>query len=133
MRARQPRVRDRDYLGFIAGSCCIACLVKDGKIYRPVQVAHLRSGSLEHGKRPTGGAEKPGDIWSSGICFKHHNGGPDSQHARGDELAWWEELGVDPFQLCVDLQAAFDDGRSPDTVVIRHAGAARRAKMEQSA
>lgn len=125
MITKTPRRRERDYLGYVAAMPCAGCLARTGRFVRPVQVAHLRSGSLEHGKRPTGGAEKPGDRWTSPLCWKCH----ESQHHRGDELAWWAELGIDPFALCVALQADFDRGLSGLAPLIAHAAAARAARL----
>ena len=91
----------------------------------PVQVCHLRSGSLEHGKRPTGGAEKPGDRWTTPNCWKCHA----EQHDRGDELAWWAELGIDPFRLCKALQADFDRGLTGASTIIAFAARARSERL----
>src|SRR3546814_4861401 len=46
----------------------------------PVEAAHIRSGSLQFAKRPTGGAEKPSDKWSLPLCAEHHRTGDMAQH-----------------------------------------------------
>lgn len=125
---RQPRVRDSAHLGFVAALPCVACLVLSGKFTRPVQVAHLRTGSLEHEKRPTGMAEKPSDKWTLPLCFPHHNGGKGSQHSMG-ELDFWAGLGINPFDLCLELSAAFTGGKPGLPIIVRAVGGARRARL----
>ncbi len=138
LRQRQERERDSAYLGYIAQLPCVACLVH-GVHNRVVNVAHLRAASLELGKRPTGGAEKPDDRWTTPLCPEHHVNGNRSQHYYpGGELAFWEDLGIDPFLLCLDLQAVFDHpehAEAPKTrlifgrMVIASAAASGRAVL----
>lgn len=108
---RDPRVRDPQYLGWVAKLPCLACMVR-GTVKWGVHVAHLRAGSEEHGKRPTGKAEKPSDIWTLPLCPPHHVGDIRvtrlTQHGMG-ELEFWAELGIDdPFQVCLDLRAIYE-------------------------
>lgn len=126
---QRPREHDSPYMGWIAALPCLACLIKTGQFVRPVQVAHLRAGSREHNKRPTGMAEKPNDRWTTPLCFRCHNGGSHSQHHRGDEVDWWSDLGIKVFDLCLELNAAYDAGKSGLTIIVRAAGAARRERM----
>lgn len=60
--------------------------------------AHLRAGNLDYDKDPTGMAQKPSDCWGLPLCRDHH----DEQH-RGNELAFWERYGIDPFATAVAL------------------------------
>lgn len=110
-RQRDPRVRDPAYMGWVAKLPCVACMVH-GKVNWRVQVAHLRTGSPEHGKRPTGGTEKPSDRWTLPLCMPHHTGDSSrvrvTQHAM-DELEFWAAHGIDPFGLCIELGAAYDN------------------------
>jgi hypothetical protein len=122
---RQPRERHSAYMGWISKLCCIACMC-EGKYQRGVHVAHLRSGSIDHGKRATGMAEKPSDVWTTPLCPAHHVNGPKSQHHRGDEAAWWEELGVNPFDLCIALQEAFAAGKNGRAVIAHFAAKSRK-------
>lgn len=131
---RDPRQRDAPYMGFIASLPCAACMVL-GKVKWGVHVAHLRAGSLEHGKRPTGGAEKPSDRWTLPLCPPHHVGDKRvtavSQHAMG-ELDFWAAFHIDPFGLCLDLSAAYDRGgrRTEGVAVITKAAAKAKRIME---
>lgn len=92
---RQPRERDNAHLAYVRRLPCAAC-GKPG----PCDAAHLRSGSIQHGKRPTGMAEKPSDRWVTPLCRPCHT----QQHS-GNELAFWSALGIDPFALCIRLYA----------------------------
>lgn len=128
---RDPRERDRVYLGWVARLPCVACLVR-GTMTREVQVAHLRAGSEAHGKRPTGGAEKPSDRWTLPLCQPHHTGDRRKvdliQHDM-NELEFWAAHGIDPFGLCVELRAAYEAGRAGIPIIARHAAAGRQ-KLE---
>lgn len=124
--ARDPRERDPAYMAWIAGLPCAICMVH-GTVRWGVHVAHLRAGSLEHDKRSTGMAEKPSDRpWTSPLCPTHHVNGPNSQHAFGDEVAFWRLHGLDPFDLCVALSEAYGAGRSGASVIALKAADARR-------
>lgn len=126
---RDPRERDRRYLGWVARLPCVACMVR-GKINREVQVAHLRAGSEAHGKRPTGGAEKPSDRWTLPLCQPHHTGDRrkvDLTQHNMNELEFWEALGIDPFGLCLALRSAYEAGTPGIAVISAAAGAARRS------
>jgi len=127
---KSARVHDSAYMGFIAKLQCPACLYA-GIWNTEVQVAHLRAGSLEHGKRPTGMQEKPSDRWTLPLCMPHHTGdrrsAKISQHSMS-ETEFWKSFGIDPFQLCIDLGAAFDR-KSPGRGVISQAVAAGKKKV----
>lgn len=125
---KDPRVRDTAFMGFVAGLPCIACMVR-GVHKRGVHVAHLRGGSREHDKRPTGMGEKPSDRWTTPLCpFHHIQGGKRSQHHfPGGEEAFWAAICINPFDLCQALNAAFDAGAQGYVVISRFAAAARRA------
>lgn len=124
---RRPRERESAYLGWVARLPCIACMVH-GRFNRRVQVAHLRAGSIEHDKRPTGMAEKPDDRWTTPLCQPHHTGDDRrarlSQHTMG-ELDFWETLKVNPFELCIALADAYDHGRDGKAVIANFAAIAR--------
>lgn len=130
MADRDPRRHDNRYLGFVAGLPCVACVGQDGRITRPVQVAHLRAGSLEFGKRPTGLAEKPHDRpWTLPLCPNHHVNGPKAQHNfPGGELSFWQALGINPFALCLALSDAYSEGRAGYAVIAKYGAAGRKAR-----
>jgi hypothetical protein len=101
-----------------------------GEVTWGVHVAHLRAGSLEHGKRETGMQEKPSDRFCLPLCPPHHVGDKRkvsvTQHAMG-EVEFWSQVGIpDPFQVCEDLSDAYDAGANGQGVIGRHAAAARR-------
>lgn len=124
---RQPRVRNSAYMGWIAALPCVGHLARFGEYRRPVEVAHIRAGSLEHGKRPTGMQERPSDIWVSPLCAGCHRLDNTSQHARG-EMDWWEDLGVNPFDLAVALRVAYVAGRDGNAVVALFAAQAAKKR-----
>ena len=129
LRQRQPRVRDREYLGWLAKGICVACYITKGVFERRVICAHLRMPSAEHGKRETGGAEKPSDRWCTPLCDDHHrDNSPIGQHRIG-ERKFWENLKVDPFALCLALSAAYDRGEaSAASIVVSFCKDARKAR-----
>ena len=89
---KTPRIRDAAHLAFVATLPCVICGAEG------VHVAHIRMGSLPHGKRPTGLGEKPSDRWTVPLCPAHHTDGPDAQHRQG-ERSWWQSHGIDPLSV----------------------------------
>jgi len=87
LRQREPRQRDNKRLAWLRTQPCVIC----GAIN--TEAAHIRIGSINHGKRETGMGERPSDIWCVSLCNAHHR----EQHAAGDELSWWASKGLDPF------------------------------------
>lgn len=96
LRQRQPREKSKKYLDYIRSLPC--CICDDNTT---TEAAHIRVGSIEHGKANTGMQEKSSDRWAVPLCGKHHR----EQHAGGDELAWWFSKGIDPFKLAMTLRA----------------------------
>jgi hypothetical protein len=105
LRQRQPRVRNPDYLAWIAKGWCVACYVQNGRLNPEVHVAHVRMPSAAHDKRETGKAEKPDDRWTLPLCPGHHLDAPGAQHRVGERV-FWSCLDVDPLDLCLALQEA---------------------------
>jgi|GEM_PF-988658 len=104
---RQPRERDNKHLAFIRRLPCVGC-----RTTAPCDAAHLRAGDLSIGKRPTGKAEKPSDRWTTPLCRTCH----DRQHS-GAELAFWQALGIDPFDLCQALYAVSGDTTAAEQII----------------
>lgn len=127
LRQREPRERESPYMGFIAGLCCVGCLVETGRYNRQVQVAHLRIPDVERGFRAVGMAEKPDDRRTTPLCYLHHTSGTKAQEYKGEEK-FWVELCVDPFDLCLALSDAYDRQFSGYAVIARFAGQARKAR-----
>jgi hypothetical protein len=49
--------------------------------------------------QPKAGGLKCGDNFCVDLCRDHHNNGTKAcLHGRGDERAWWLEMGVNPFE-----------------------------------
>lgn len=104
---KRPRVTDEKHLAWIRTlPCAITGL-------RPAEAAHIRSGSQPYGKRETGGGEKSSDKWAVPLCSLMHR----EQHDAGDELAWWESKGIDPFRLALSLYAASGDDDAAETII----------------
>src|SRR5690349_444364 len=89
IRQRRPRDKKPDHLKFIAKLVCCLCGASNP------DPAHLRAPYPQLGKRATGMAEKPDDKWTVPLCRREH----DEQHAAGDEVAWWQSKGINPFPL----------------------------------
>jgi hypothetical protein len=122
-RQRKPRERDNVHLAFIRRLPCVATYVETGIFVYGCQAAHLRLASAKHRKPIAGRSMKPDDCWVTPLL-------PEQHRIQGDvkgEAKFWSDLGVDPFQLCIDLFAASgDEGRARD--VIREAAHHARYK-----
>ena len=95
LRQRQPREKNERYLQFIRSLPC--CICGDDTT---VEAAHIRSVSLEHGKRWTGMQEKSSDKWALPLCNDHHR----EQHTM-NEMAFWKLYGINPFTLAISLRS----------------------------
>lgn len=89
VRVTNSRFRDPEYLAWLRKQPC-ACGCHQPP---PCDAAHLRAGSIEHGKPHTGMQIKPDDCWAMPLKHAHHM----AQHAFGDEVSWWHAHGVHPF------------------------------------
>ncbi|MGB6286508.1 MAG: ERF family protein [Xanthobacteraceae bacterium] len=75
------RIRDRDHIRHVIKQACLIC----GR--RPSDPHHLRFAQI----RALG--RKVSDEFTVPLCRGHHR----ELHRRGDEAAWWEKIGIDPF------------------------------------
>ncbi|MCW2218793.1 hypothetical protein M2232_002325 [Bradyrhizobium japonicum] len=91
---RQPRQHDRAYLDYVRTLPCAIC----GET-TTVEAAHLRVGSINHGKRDTGMGEKSSDRWAVPLCGRHHR----EQHTM-NELEFWAKYGINPFELAISIR-----------------------------
>ena len=105
---RRPRETNARHLAWIRTLRCCIC-GKPGP-----DPAHIRAASTLHGKRETGGAEKPSDKWVTPLCRHHH----DEQHAAGNEVAWWAKQNIDPFGLALSLYAHSGDDELAESILI---------------
>lgn len=96
LRQREPRIHDRAYLNFIRQQRCCVCGDNTS-----VEAAHLRVGSINHGKENPGMGSRPSDRWVLPLCGAHHR----EQHSMG-EMHFWTSHGIsDPFALCLHYNA----------------------------
>jgi hypothetical protein len=109
---KRPRVKNASHLDFIRSLPCVCC----GNPHQ-TEAAHIRQGQLFYGKRPTGGAEKPSDIWTLPLCGEHHR----EQH-EGNEAAFWKARGIEPFILALSLYACSGDILTAEGVINQQAG-----------
>lgn len=93
---KRPRVKDAGHLDFIRQLPCACC----GNNIE-TEAAHLRAGNPRYGKRPTGGAEKPSDMWAIPLCSSHHR-----QQHKIAELKFWVDANINPFVLALSLYGA---------------------------
>jgi hypothetical protein len=106
---KRPREKNNAHLEFIRSLPCVCC--GDNTT---TEAAHIRTGNLTYGKRPTGGAEKPSDCWTLPLCGKHHR----DQH-NGSESAFWESQGINPFVLAMSLYLRSGDYEMAITILER--------------
>lgn len=93
---RQPRLHDEGYLAWLRQQPCACGCGKPA----PSDAAHLRAGSILHGKPPITGMQiKPDDRWATPLNHDCHM----RQHEFGDEVLWWSAHGIDPFKLAIRL------------------------------
>lgn len=80
-----------------------------------VEAAHIRFGSLPHGKRETGVAEKPSDCWVLPLTPGEHR----KQHSM-NEREFWKEAGIHPLTLAALLFTNTGDDEA-GRLIIRNA------------
>lgn len=124
IRAKDPRIREKDYLGWVARLPCLSCMTQS--VYTTqVQVCHIRMSDADAGWTNPGMQQKPHDrrVWPG--CVKCHLDGPNAQH-KSNEADWWRKLGVDPVALVRDLNTAYDAQQPGAPVIARHAALGRK-------
>jgi hypothetical protein len=77
---RTRRLRDKRHLEFVMTQPCLAC----GR--HPCEAHHLRFA------QPRALGRKVSDEFTVPLCRIHH----DEIHRRGDEVAWWRSINIDP-------------------------------------
>lgn len=98
MNQRRPRLYDRPYLDWLKKRFCVAC-----SRGAPCDPAHIRSASERYDKPLTGAGRKPDDCWAVSLCRICH----EDQHSAGNELRWWQAIGLNPFDIAVQSYAEF--------------------------
>jgi hypothetical protein len=81
------RIRDKDHIRFVALQPCLIC----GR--QPSDAHHLRFAQT----RALG--RKVSDEFTVPLCRGHHR----ELHRRGDERAWWNEVGINPSNVASTL------------------------------
>jgi hypothetical protein len=76
----QRRMRDRNHVKHVAAQACLVC----GR--RPCDAHHLRFAQTR------ALARKVSDEFTVPLCRGHHR----EVHRRGDEVAWWRDVRIDP-------------------------------------
>lgn len=89
---KRPRETAAAHLNFIRELPCLLCGADS-------EAAHIRYGSLNHGKPGSGASEKPSDKYTVPLCPQHHRLETNSQHGSGDEKGWWKQHGIDPIVI----------------------------------
>jgi hypothetical protein len=121
LRQKQPRVEFPEYLAWIRKQGC-ACGCRSAP---PSDAAHIRSGSMIHGKRATGMAEKPSDGWVLPLRHDHHM----AQHDFGSELEWWSAHGINPFDLAMLYRVEYLAEAGPEKLLSLARKPKRTAKI----
>jgi hypothetical protein len=111
--SRNPRERSPTYLKKIRHLPCCSCGIDPCG-----EAAHVRSGSLPHRKRYTGGGEKPSDRYAIPLCYTCHRDGPQALHRIG-EAAFFAGLNGDVFDLCDRLWQDRNNPAAMRRLVIR--------------
>lgn len=101
---RQPRVLEKGYLAFLRRQPCEARHL--GGCGGRIDPAHIRFSDPSVGRINPGLGRKSDDKWCLSLCRTHH----DAQHARGNERAWWSEVGVDPNARALEQYSAYLSG-----------------------
>jgi hypothetical protein len=90
------RIRDKAHRKFVSAQACLVC----GR--QPSDAHHLRSA------QPRALSRKVSDEFTVPLCRIHHR----EVHRGGDEAAWWDKFGVDPYSVAAALWAQSRLGRS---------------------
>lgn len=109
---RRPRIHLPDHLAFIR---TLPCLVSGDDT--STEATHIRFSDLTVGKRQTGKAEKPDDIWTVPLSSEQHR----RQHTM-KEAHFWYEARIDPIKVALALYAVSGDyERGLEIVKAQHA------------
>lgn len=96
---KRPRVKKESHLSWVRTLPGLT----DG-VWGSTEAAHVRMGSLAHGKRKSGLQEKPDDRWTVPLSREVHR----RQHSMGEE-AFWYDLDIDPLTVASLLWSASGD------------------------
>lgn len=105
---KRPREKDEGHLQFLRGLFCVVTGA-------PAEAAHIRMGSLMHGKRETGAGERPSDKWAVPLSPAEHRLYNDSQHNMG-ERKYWEAKSIDPIVIAALLWTVTGDQEAGEMI-----------------
>lgn len=77
------------------------------------EACHIRTGSAVHRKKHTGAGQRPDDSWCLPMTPSEYR----AQHAMGDELAFWRQHEIDPFELAVRLYEVSGDVAAAEQII----------------
>jgi hypothetical protein len=117
LKQRAPREHKQSHLEFIRQLPCVCCMTSGITKYA-CDAAHLRAGSLLHGKPPGALQMKPDDRWSLPTCRRHH----EQQHTMGSEKNFWSMYRIDPFLLALVLWSQTGNEHAAIEAIRLHAG-----------
>lgn len=100
---RRGRVKDREYLGWIASQPCCVPTCKSKHLHKWQEVAGSRTEAAHVGAR--GLAQKCSDRETIPLCAWHHRTGDHSHHVLGKKF--WDEHGLDRDRLIEEFNARF--------------------------
>lgn len=103
------RMEDRDYLALVRRLPCLHCGME------PSEAAHIKYSCAALGKTNKLG-RRPNDEDTVPLCAEHHRLARDAQH-QGNERAFWERLGLNPYLVARDLYARRNDFVAMEMVV----------------
>lgn len=104
---KRPRKESMDHLAYIRKLPCCVCGV-EGR----TEAAHIRMGSQQFGKPPTGAGEKPSDCWTVPLCTSDHK----NQHSVGEEFFWFN-TDINPIVLALALWRATGDEAAGELII----------------
>lgn len=111
-RRKTDRVRDGGYLAFLHE---LPCVVTASYV---IEAAHISYADPRYGKSGRGLGFKEDDCWCIPLSPAEHR----KQHDRGDERAYWSDVGIDPCRVALALYYCYrTDNRSAAILVIQHA------------
>lgn len=93
----------------------LPCLLSGGQ----AEAAHLRFADASYGKEETGLGRKPDDKWCVPLSPILHRLAKNSQHS-GNERAFWEQFGVDPLKVAVELWKHKDARITMERVIVAY-------------
>jgi hypothetical protein len=90
MLEKPVRIRSLEHLKHVRTFSCVACKAPGPSTAHHLTIAQPKARGL-----------KAGDQWSLPLCDRCHK----ELHARGDERAYWADIGIDPISLAESLWA----------------------------